>query len=259
MTSATRHVAVTGASAGIGRALARRLTETGTRLSLVARREAELEKLARELEGRGARCRVLPTDLAADGGATAWLPAAEAAHGPIDVLVVNAGVQHVGRALDAPPEVLARQLALNLLGPRQLIGAVAPAMVARGAGAIVVVSSLAALNPMPGMADYALTKAGIAAFSEALNVELAPRGVHVLTVYPGPVRTEMEEAAWAHLDVAGWQRRVPVGTPEGLADRVARALDARRPRVIYPPVYAVSHHLRSLSQWVTARLAPRPR
>lgn len=259
MSHTSRHIAVTGASAGIGRALALRLASDGARMSIVARREAELNALAAELEGRGARCRVLPTDLASDGGATAWLPAADAAHGPIDVLVVNAGIQHVGRALDAPPSVVQRQLALNLLGPRQLIQAVAPSMVARGRGAIVVVSSLSALTPMPGMADYALTKAGIAAFSEALNVELAPSGVHVLTVYPGPVRTEMEEAAWAHLDVAAWQRRVPVGTPEGLADRVAQALEKRRPRVIYPQVYAVSHHLRSLTQWVTARLAPRPR
>jgi len=254
-----KHVAITGASAGIGQAIARRVGRDGARVTLVARRQGELERLAAELEASGARCFIKVADMAVPEQMTAWVEEAEGALGPIDVAIANAGVQIVDAALSVSDEDAERQMAINTIAPLRLARRLGRDMAERGQGSLVIISSLVALTHTPGMADYAASKAAVSAWFETARVELAPRGVHVLSVYPGPVRTELERAAWDKLSASAWQRQVPTGEAEELADLIALAIDKRQDRLVYPKIYGVSRHVRSLSQWLTDRFAPRPK
>jgi short-subunit dehydrogenase len=146
-------------------------------------------------------------------------------------------------------------LRLNVFTPMRLTRAVLPAMLARRSGAIVDIASMAALAPTPGMHHYNAAKAGIAAASEALRGELRGTGVHVVTVYPGPVTTAMANASF---EIYGNDMRwVPTGTAPELARRIRRAVEKKQARVIYPGVYAVSRHFPALTRILVDRFTPR--
>ncbi|MFZ5478640.1 MAG: SDR family NAD(P)-dependent oxidoreductase [Myxococcota bacterium] len=248
------HVVITGASTGIGEGLARAWARKGASLTLVSRRRAALDALAASL---GTPCHVVAADLADPAQATAWLAGAEAALGPVDVLVNNAGVQIVGPTETIPPEQAEALLRLDLLAPLALVRAVAPGLLARGRGAVVNVSSLAALAPTPGMAHYNAAKAGLAAFSESLRGEWRRTGVNVVTVYPGPVRTNLADVAlgaYGKLPLP-----IPFGTVDGLARRVVAAVEGGRGRVVYPAVYAIVRHFPQVTRFVLDLATPRPR
>jgi short-subunit dehydrogenase len=232
------HIAITGASSGIGEALARELGRAGAKLTLVARRRELLEKLAQEI-GNGVH--VVTKDLSDPANATDWIAGAEAAHGPIDVLVNNAGIENSGPFELCDEAGLSRLFRTNLETPVLLARKLVPAMVARGSGTIVNVASVAALSPVALQSTYAASKAALATWSETLRNELRTTGVHVLTVYPGPVKTAMADAGYeAFGGRKGIAALLPEGTPETLARRVRRAIDRRRARVIYPRFYTVS-------------------
>lgn len=246
------HVAITGASSGIGEALARAFADAGHTLSLVARRLPLLEALA-ETTPTDARC--YGVDLSDLAACTTWVDEAQAALGPIDALINNAGIQYVEPALGVNDERLQRLMAVDLLAPLQLIHRVGPEMVERGSGHIVNISSVAGIVPTPGMCHYNGAKAGLAAASESLAVELKGSGVHVMTVYPGPVTTPMEQAAREKIS-GTLADRAPTGTAPGLARRVLRGIERRHARVVYPRVYGLTRHFRLTSQWFTDRLTP---
>lgn len=246
------HVAITGASSGIGEALAREFAEAGASISLIARRKDLLDKIASHLK---TRTFIKNVDLLDYRNAAAWIADAEAALGPIDVLINNAGMQVVGPTDEMSPEKGEAVINLNLLTPLRLTQALLPAMIARGSGTIVDIASMAALAPMPGMHHYNAAKAGIAAASEALRGELRGTGVHVVTVYPGPITTAMAEASFEKYGESA--RRSPTGTTQGLARLVRRAVERKRARVIYPRVYAISRHLPNLTRFLVDRLTPK--
>jgi short-subunit dehydrogenase len=246
------HVAITGASSGIGAALAREYGQHGAAVTLVARRRPELEALAASLP----HARVCVQDLADPAQATAWLGEAERAHGPIDVLINNAGVDNAGPIANMDVALANRLLAVNLQTPIALTRALLPAMLARGHGAIVNVTSVAALAAPPMLATYAASKAGLAAFSESIHIELRARGVHVLTVYPGPVATPMSDLVYAAFGGRrGTLRLLPEGRADVLARRIRRAQQARAARLIYPRFYWLARWFPGITQAVTA-LAP---
>jgi short-subunit dehydrogenase len=177
--------------------------------------------------------------------------------GPVDVLVNNAGAQVVRRTVDTSWEEGERQMRLNALTPFRLTTRVLPDMIARGRGTIVDVASIAAIAPTPGMFFYSASKAALAAASEGLRGELRGTGVHVVTVYPGPVRTAMEATGRAGYEES-WAMRVftPTGDAPVLARRIANAVAARRPRVIYPRVYALLRHIPNLIRFVLDHFTP---
>jgi short-subunit dehydrogenase len=250
------HVFVTGASSGIGEAVAREFARAGASLSLVARRRDRLEELAASLE---VPTRVIEADLAGPDAALAALAEAREALGPVEVLVNNAGVQIVGRTLDTDRDRAERLLALNVTTPLHLMTAVLPEMVERGSGSIVNISSTAALAPTPGMFHYNASKAALGAASESLRGELRGTGVHVLTVYPGPVATAMADAAFpAYGRHAGLLRRMPTGTVGPLARKIRRAVRRRRSRIVYPAIYHLTRLFPGTTQWALERFAPRP-
>ncbi len=248
------HVVITGASSGIGAALARELGRAGHALTLVARRRALLDALATEIAGR---VHVVEHDLAQPDRATAWIAAAEAELGPIDVLVNNAGMENTGPSAEADPDEVRRLLDLNLVTPLLVTRAVLPAMIARDAGIIVNVASVAALVSVPMQAYYGASKAGLAMFSETLRGELRGTGVKVLTVYPGPVVTPMGDAAAAKFGGRDKLPKVPEGQPDELAQLIARAMDRGAARVIYPITYTASRWFGPVARALVNRFAPR--
>lgn len=249
------HVAITGASSGIGEALAREYARAGAAVTLVARRRELLDGIAASI---GGHTFTFAADLTNPERACDFVGPAEEALGPIDVLINNAGVQivlpieHTG--LDEG-EALVR---LNLLTPLRLIHRLLPSMLARGSGTIVNIASAASWSTLPGMTHYNVSKAGLAAASETIRGELRGRGVHVLTVYPGPVHTAMGHHGFASYPNAWTVRAQPTGTTEVLARRVRRAVEKKRERIVYPRIYWFSRLFPGLSRFITDRFAPHP-
>jgi short-subunit dehydrogenase len=249
------HVVITGASSGIGASLARELGRAGHALTLVARRRALLDEIAKELANT--RVHVVEHDLAAPDRATAWITGAEAELGPIDVLVNNAGMENTGPSVDADPAEVRKLVDLNLVTPLLVTRAVLPQMIARKSGTIVNVTSVAALVSVPMQAYYGASKAGLAMFSETLRGELAGTGVQVLTVYPGPIATAMGDSAAQKFGGRDKLPSVPEGQPDELAQLIARAMRRNAARVIYPLPYTASRWFGPVARALVNRFAPR--
>ncbi|HZK90559.1 MAG TPA: SDR family oxidoreductase [Stellaceae bacterium] len=188
--SSNRPVAlVTGASSGIGAALARELARHGHDLVLSARGRAPMEALAGELRGLGAAATVIPADLAAAGGAAALVAEIDAAGLAIEVLVNNAGLGANGRFDRTDPVRHAEIMQVNIVALTELTQALLPAMLARRRGRIVLVASTASFLPCPNMAVYAASKAYVRSFGEALAQELRGSGIAVNVLCPGTTAT----------------------------------------------------------------------
>ncbi|MGZ3425893.1 MAG: SDR family NAD(P)-dependent oxidoreductase, partial [Polyangia bacterium] len=226
---------------------------------LVARRRDALERLAAELAAAGSRTFVAAHDLADPTRAADWIAPAEAALGPIDVLVSNAGSLTLGAIAGFDADEGERMMSVNLLSPARLMRAVLPAMLARKRGVIVNVTSMAALVALPGWIYQSASKSGSAAFSEALRGELRGSGVHVLTVYPGMTDTPMTRAGLQAYGARGVTSLIPLGKPSSFARRLRRAVQRRRARLFYPRFYGLVRWFPRLSAWMAALFAPRLR
>jgi short-subunit dehydrogenase len=225
---------ITGASSGIGADLARDLAGRGHNVVLVARRADRLEALAAELrDAHGVRAEALACDLT-DPEALAGLPARVVALGlEVSILVNNAGYGSAGQFVDLDVESETDMVRLNCEAVVALSGAYVPKLVAReGGGAILVVASSAGMQPIPGQATYAASKAFALHFAEALHTELSHLGVAVSALCPGPVDTEF--AARAGLTDAF--DSVPSFARVSSEDCAKAAIDglARNRRVIVP-------------------------
>ena len=217
---------VTGASAGIGLAVCRRLVAGGARVAMVARTRPTLEAAAVEL-GSGERAVPFPLDVG-DLAALERLPEQVVARcGRLDFLVNNAGVHHRGPVLRRTPAELAQMVNVNLAAPIVLTRATL-AYLPQG-GAVVNVASLAGFLPVRDAATYSASKAGLRAFARALDDELRPRGIRVCSVSPGPVDTGFFLAELD--DVTPITFSQPMSTPEQVADTVIACLSGGRQEV----------------------------
>ncbi len=193
--AADRTCVVTGASSGIGIELARQLVRRGHGVTLVARREDLLRKVADELAGHGVRTEVITTDLS-DAGDREQLAAEIAERGLLaDVLVNNAGFSTMGPVHRSDPDREVAMLRTDVEAVADLCSRFVPGMVERGAGAVLNVASTAAFQPLPGQAGYAASKAFVLSYTQAMRAEVQGRGVTVTTLCPGPVETGFAEAA----------------------------------------------------------------
>jgi short-subunit dehydrogenase len=189
-------VLITGASSGIGAELARQLAGAGHNVTLVARREERLAELAERLRAlHGVRADVHACDLADEAARAALIAAVNAGERHVAGLCNNAGFGSFGHFWELPYENERRELRVNVEALHELTGAFLPAMVGRGAGAVLNTSSLASFQPQPLNATYAATKAFVTSFSEALHSELTGTGVSCTALCPGPVRTEFPQVA----------------------------------------------------------------
>jgi short-subunit dehydrogenase len=189
MELARRRVLVTGASRGIGAALVRELTARGATTALVARSSTALATVAAEVGGTA-----YPADLS-DLPAIAGLVDRIEADGPIDVLVNNAGVSHVGWFLDRTVEEIDQVVTVNLLAPMHLCRALLPRMMERRRGHVVNISSMAAVIAPPGLASYGASKAGLSHFTAGLRADLRDQPIGFTTVHLGSVSTDMDDEA----------------------------------------------------------------
>lgn len=189
---------VTGASSGIGLAIAKELAAAGHNLVLVARRRDRLEALADELRrSRGVRVDVAACDLAASADRDRLLDKLVGGDVRLDVLILCAGFGMVGPYLEHDCERLITMVRTNVESTLALSRALTPAMAERRRGAVLLVSSIAGNQPIPYFAAYAATKAAITSFGESLSYELAPSGVTVSVLAPANVATEFADVAEA--------------------------------------------------------------
>jgi len=208
---------VTGASSGIGRAIAVRLAADGSDLIVVARRADRLEALADELRSaHRVKVDVLVADVTDPDQLAAVEDRLRTGAPPVDLLVNNAGAGGQGSFADIPVAWQESQIRLNVLAPVRLTHAALERMLPRGQGGVLNVSSIAGLQPMPHLATYAATKAYLSSFTHAVHEEVRRQGVTVTALLPGFTRTEFHDAA-------GMNRSVAPGAAWMSAEVVARA------------------------------------
>lgn len=192
-------VLVTGASRGYGAAIARALAARGARLLVTATQEGRLARVANDCRAAGADTTALELDLASDGSIDALADAVAATVPRLEGVVMNAGVLGPTGPLDAcDPDQVARAIQVDMLGQARLLTRLSPVL-ADGAGVVLVTSGAAA---RPGYAGYALGKAGLEALGLMLREEWAHRGIRVVAINPGPVRTDMRAQAHPEEDPA---------------------------------------------------------
>jgi short-subunit dehydrogenase len=219
---------VTGASSGIGLAFAERLAADGHPLLLVARREERLREITQRLAAQhGVEAAFVVADLASAEGRATCRDAIDAGGGDVDTVVLNAGFGAMGAVAAVGRERQTEMVALNCEAVVDLACHVLPAMIARGSGDVIVVSSAAAFQPIPYTATYAATKAFELFFVEALSAELHGTGVRAIAACPGPTSTEFGQAAGA----SGESRWIPHETAEGVVAATLHALERGRARV----------------------------
>jgi len=248
---------VTGASSGIGRAAAKALALAGVELAISARREGALASLADEIEAAGGkRPRILTADLSQRGEARRLGEAALSALGAVDILVNNAGVGLGGAQAVVGDDDEARILfETNYWSALALVKVLLPSIRARS-GAVVNVSSIGALTPMPLAGHYSSSKAALQLMTETLRLELRGSGVQVLAVMPGPVDTAMLAELGEVPGGAKMLERMPRGNVGTLARKIVRALERGRRTVVYPASLAVVRHFPSVALRLSGSLLP---
>jgi len=222
-----RGIVISGASRGLGAALARRCAAPGVRLLLLARSAAALEAVAADCMALGAAAEVAALDVT-DAAAVAARLAAFEAGGAVDLVIANAGTS-AGTGPDGAPETgpaAARQVAVNLLGAINLVGPLLPGMLARRSGQVALIASVAAFRGLPDSPGYSASKAGLLAWGEALRAAHRRRGLAVTVICPGFFESAMGARFLGP--------RPLLLSLEQAADRTHRAILARRGLVIFP-------------------------
>lgn len=234
--SAQRTALVTGASSGLGAAIATALGALGWSVAIGARRLDRLTEVGRDVERAGGKPFVHTLDVTDAASIRAFLRATEQALGPVDVVVSNAGIAVPGPFHELADADLRAEVDTNLLGPMLLARQALLPMLEHGRGDLVFISSLNAVVPRPLQVGYTATKAGLEGMVRALQMELEGTGVRATIVRPGPVNTEMGRdwdpgvlkrilASWKHWGVLRHHRFLP---PESVAAAVVTAVTAPR-------------------------------
>jgi len=247
---------VTGASRGIGRAVAHALAERGATVGLAARSTSDLEALARELPGAH---HPLTCDVALPASIATAIEDFAAAAGGLDLLVANAGIAYYEPIATQSLEKIELMTEVNWLGTVYTVKAALPFLLEAGSGGhIVVMSSGAGLRGFPGAAAYSATKAAQRMFAEALRHELAGTGVSVTTVFPGEVRTSLHDHEGTQMPK--WYRGGPnAASAEVLAARIITAVERDSRQLHYRPVVKHMGILNGLSPGIADRVLRRLR
>jgi short-subunit dehydrogenase len=231
-----RIVVITGASSGIGKALALRYARSGVTLGLLGRNHKRLAEVADECRGFGAIAHTAAIDVRARVELDDWLQTFDS-RTPVDVLIANAGVME-GRPPDGqiePPAASYTLMETNVLGVLNSIQPLLPRMISRGHGQIGIVSSIAAFVPLPDAPSYCASKSAVLSYGLALRTLLRPRGIGVSVICPGYVTTPMMRQ-----ESGPKPFKMP---PEKAADLIVRGLTRNRPVIAFPFLFALLSRL----------------
>jgi short-subunit dehydrogenase len=221
---------LTGASSGIGAALARELVGRGCRLVLVARRREQLDELAGQLQSAPGQVVALVGDVTDPAVRSSALDTAQERFGGLDLLVNNAGIGALGRFAEAPAERLRQIMEVNFFAAAELTRAAIPLLKSAHTPIVVNVGSILGHRGIPRSSEYCASKFALRGWSESLRAELAPCGIDLLLVSPGTTRTEFFDHALARESVP-WENQAGV-TPEFVAQRTVWAIERGRHEVI---------------------------
>ena len=219
-------VLITGASSGIGRALALELGKRGARLALTARRGDELLKVAEEVGRAGGEALALPADVRDPEAMKVVVERVREKWAQIDVLVANAGMSSTTAGTKLNAREVGDVISVNVLGVVNSVAAVLPGMLERGAGHLVAISSLASYRGMPKSGAYSASKAAVSTFFESLRVDLRRSNIDVTTIHPGFIRTPM---------TAGRKKKLPfLLEADDAACRIVKAVERRARTYAFP-------------------------
>ena len=219
-------VLITGASSGIGRALALEWGRRGARLALTARRGEELLRLGEEIERAGGEALASPADVRDPEAMKEVAEHVRKRWGRIDVLVANAGMSSTTAGTRLNAGEVGDVISVNVLGVVNSVAAVLPPMLERGAGHLVAISSLASYRGMPKSGAYSASKAAVSTFFESLRVDLRKSNIAVTTIHPGFIRTPM---------TAGRKKKLPfLIEVEDAACRIVKAVERRARTYAFP-------------------------
>jgi len=217
---------ITGASSGIGGALAIKLAKRGAKLGLVARRAEALGEIARAVETAGSRALVLPADVRDADSLRKAAEQLQSALGSVVVLIANAGIGPTRDASNLDAAEVSDVINVNVVGASNSVAAVVPQMVARGEGHLVVISSLAAYRGLPRSAAYCASKAAVSAFFESVRLDLEPKGIAVTIIHPGFIKTPL---------TSGREAQMPfLMELDEAVDKIMRAIEKRKKSYAFP-------------------------
>lgn len=219
-------ILITGASSGIGRAMAVELGRRGARVGLTARRADELLKVADEVERAGGKALAHAADVRNTVEMNGVAERVQDRFGRIDVLIANAGMSSTTGATNIQAGEVANVITINVIGVVNSVAAVLPGMLARKKGHLVAISSLASFRGLPKSGAYSASKAAVSTFFESLRVDLRKSGIDVTVIHPGFIRTPM---------TANRKRKLPfLLEPEDAARRMLRAIERRARTYAFP-------------------------
>lgn len=242
---------VTGASSGLGEAVARRLSADGYRVILLARRADRLNELARTIPG----ALVAAVDLLADDGPAKAAAAVDAAGGRLAVLVNNAGIGGRGTFAEAGYAGVKKTMELNFDAQLRVTEALLPALRAGAPSSVLIVSSVSGRIARPGAGAYSASKFALNGWADALRAEEAAHGVHVGVILPGFIATEgFPQRELLAKRTTRWL----VGKPEQVADAAARLIRTRRPERHAPPAWRLMTLAAALAPRLIARIVAKP-
>jgi NAD(P)-dependent dehydrogenase (short-subunit alcohol dehydrogenase family) len=204
---------ISGASRGIGRAIALRFAEAGARVTVGSRKLDNVQAVAEEIEAAGGEALAVEAHVGDGEAVEAMVARTAEAWGRIDVAVSNAATNpHFGPLLSADDGLWTKILDTNLMGAVRLARAVAPQMEAQGGGKILTMASIAGLNPSPGMGIYGISKAALIMLTKQLAVELGPANIQVNAIAPGVIKTRFSRLLWQTPQIAEpMLERMPLG------------------------------------------------
>lgn len=260
-------VVVTGATAGLGLALARCVAGYGARVALVARDPDRLSETEELLRAGGTQCHSFPCDVTIEGQTLQLAERVVHTMGVADVLINNVGASTRRRVMDAEPEEYQRLFELNFMSALHCTRAFLPELL-RQSGSIVNIGSLASKTAWPLIAPYSVGKAALGAYTHQLRLELSPR-LHVMLVCPGPFLRPDNNQRYGSVDglplaarKPGAGARVPRIKPEWLAEKILRGCARRQAELVVPfrakLLFAVAQLSPRLGDWLLRRMAGAP-
>ncbi|SDX21920.1 SDR family NAD(P)-dependent oxidoreductase [Marinobacter mobilis] len=252
-----QHILITGAAGAIGSMLAAQFRNhhPSAKLTLVDMNESSLADIANRYGGHPERCDL--TDIEA---LPRWWHSLTERQGPVDVLINCAGIMDIMTITGTGWERGQRSLDINLIAPMRLMDLALPDMLAKRQGCVINIASMAGRVPIRGCSYYGGAKAGIGMASEIARLDLKKQGINVITVYPGPIFSGLENHARSQVKQGPISRLIPTGKPDVLAQRIYQTFRKGGARVIYPDIYHLAKQLANLelTTHVMDRFSPQP-